>query len=79
MEYDIVVPPTADGALKVKVGKWMAGVGDPVVKSKDLVEMTTEKIALYASSPVDGVLLEIVIDTGAEAKVGDLLGRVRAE
>lgn len=77
MEYDITVPPTADGALTVKVGKWMAAVGDPVIKSKDLVEMTTEKIALYATSPVDGILIEIILVEGSVANVGDILGRVR--
>lgn len=77
MEYDITVPSTADGALDVKVNKWLFAVGDRVEPGIDLVEMTTEKIALYAYTPVVGTLIEIVVPEGEIAHVGDVIGRVR--
>jgi pyruvate dehydrogenase E2 component (dihydrolipoamide acetyltransferase) len=78
MEYEIVVPPTADGNLEVTIRRWMAEVGQPVIEEKDLVEMTTQKIALYASSPVDGTLIEIRVGVGGVAHIGDVIGLVRA-
>ncbi len=78
MDYEIVVPPTADGNLEVTVVRWLAEVGQAVQQGRDLVEATTKKIALYVSSPVDGTLMEIRIAEGGTAFVGDVLGIVRA-
>jgi 2-oxoglutarate dehydrogenase E2 component (dihydrolipoamide succinyltransferase) len=79
MEYEIVVPPTADGALEVTIRRWLAEVGQTVQKGKDLVEATTEKIALYVPAPADGVLAEIQVLAGSKARVGQVLGIVRGE
>lgn len=78
MEYEIVVPPTADGAQEVTIQRWMGKLGQPVIKGKDLVEATTEKIALYVPAPVDGVLTEIIVPAGSKARIGQLLGKVQA-
>jgi pyruvate/2-oxoglutarate dehydrogenase complex dihydrolipoamide acyltransferase (E2) component len=79
MDTEILVPPTADGAQEVTVRRWLAKVGQGVQQNRDLVEMTTEKIALYVSSPADGVLAEIRAPVGNQARVGDVLGIVRGE
>jgi pyruvate/2-oxoglutarate dehydrogenase complex dihydrolipoamide acyltransferase (E2) component len=79
MDYKIIVPPTADGAQQVTIRRWLVEVGQPVKKGKDLVEATTEKIALYVSSPGDGILSEIIVAAGGAARIGDVLGTVRAE
>ncbi len=79
MTYDLVVPPTADGALEVVIRRWLSEVGQPVKKGADLVEATTQKIALYVSSPVDGVLVDIVVPVGGSAHIGDVLGHVQAD
>lgn len=79
MDYEIVVPRTADGSQEVTIKRWMAAVGEPVQQGKDLVEATTEKIALYISPPVDGILAEIRQDAGSVAHVGDVIGIVRGE
>ena len=79
MEYEIVVPPTADGAQEVKIQRWLGKLGQPVTKGKDLVEATTEKIALYVPAPVDGVLSEIIVPACSKARIGQILGKVRDE
>jgi len=76
MRYEITVPATADGALAVTITAWLKKVGDPVKKGADLVEMTTEKISLYASSPVDGTLVEISVPVSKIANIGDVIGFV---
>ena len=77
MDYEIVVPPTADGNQEVTIRRWLAEIGQPVLQGKDLVEMTTQKIALYASSPVDGTLVEIRVAVDGIAHIGQVIGIVR--
>ena len=74
MRYNIVIPPTADGALEVTVVSWIKKIGDQVKKGQDLAEATTEKITLYVSAPADGILSEILIKTGTKVKVGTVIG-----
>lgn len=76
MRFEVVVPATADGALAVTVRRWLAEVGQPVMKGQDLVEATTEKIALYVAAPADGILAEIRVAVGSPANVGQVLGLV---
>ena len=74
MRYDIVIPPTADGALEVTVVAWLKKAGDLVSKGQDLAEATTEKITLYVTAPADGTLSEIFIEPGVKVKVGTVIG-----
>ena len=74
MRYNIVIPPTADGALEVTVVSWIKKAGDQVKKGQDLAEATTEKITLYVTAPADGTLSEIIIEPGTKVKVGTVIG-----
>jgi pyruvate/2-oxoglutarate dehydrogenase complex dihydrolipoamide acyltransferase (E2) component len=76
MLHKLIIPSTADGALKVTVLKWIKNVGDRVAKGEDLVELKTEKITLYVPAPCNGTLSEIVLAVGQQARVGDELGAV---
>ena len=73
MRYNIVIPPTADGALEVTVVSWIKKAGDHVSKGQDLAEATTEKITLYVTSPAAGTLSEIIIEPGTKVKVGTVI------
>jgi pyruvate dehydrogenase E2 component (dihydrolipoamide acetyltransferase) len=70
------VPSTADGALEVTVQRWLTDLGQPIQKGQDLVELTTEKIALYIPAPVDGTVAEIHVAAGGRARVGQVVGVV---
>ena len=74
MHYDIVIPPTADGALRVTLVSWIKKVGDLVSKGEDLAEATTEKITLYITAPADGTLSEITVQAGSSVEVGSVIG-----
>jgi pyruvate/2-oxoglutarate dehydrogenase complex dihydrolipoamide acyltransferase (E2) component len=79
MRYEIKVPPTADGSLEVTIGSWLVQAGAQVRRGQDLAEATTEKITLYLSAPVDGVLSEILAEKGTRVKVGDVVGAVEGD
>ena len=74
MNYDIVIPPTADGALRVTLVSWIKKVGDFVTKGEDLAEATTEKITLYITAPADGIMSEITVEVGSKLEVGSVIG-----
>lgn len=79
MRYELVVPATADGALTVKVNAWYKKTGEKVTKGVDLVELITEKVSLYISSPVNGTLAEIISAPGSEIPVGAIVGYVEGD
>jgi pyruvate/2-oxoglutarate dehydrogenase complex dihydrolipoamide acyltransferase (E2) component len=70
MQYEVKIPPTADGSLAVRMGKWLKKEGDAVRAGQDLAEATTEKITLYITSPADGVLAQIHVKSGILVQVG---------
>ena len=74
MDYDIVVPSTADGALQVTIVSWIRKPGDEVGVGQDLAEASTEKITLYITAPVTGVVKSIVVAEGEKADVDDVVG-----
>jgi 2-oxoglutarate dehydrogenase E2 component (dihydrolipoamide succinyltransferase) len=76
MRYEVKVPSTADGSLAVKIGSWLKKEGDAVQTGQDLAEAVTEKITLYITSPVDGVLAQILVQTGTRVPVGAVVAMV---
>lgn len=65
-----VVMPQAGQDLETGVVKqWLKAEGDPVAKGEPLVEIETEKINLAVESPVDGVLLRILVPDETETAI----------
>ena len=74
---DVVVPVEQEGTQAV-VRAWLKQVGDRVEVNDPLVELETDKVAMEVPAPAAGVLREIVLDSGAEALPGAILGRIAA-
>jgi len=74
MNYDIVIPPTADGSAEVTIVSWLKDVGNSITKGEDLAEAATEKITLYVTAPENGTLEEIRVKVGEKARVGQVIG-----
>jgi len=79
MRYEVEIPATADGSLAVKIGNWLKQTGDEVKTGQDLCEAATEKITLYVTSPANGVLVEILVQTGEKVRVGSVVAIVEGE
>ncbi|MCH4150544.1 MAG: 2-oxo acid dehydrogenase subunit E2 [Sphingobium sp.] len=73
---DILVPAEQEGT-KAIVRSWLAKVGQPIGENDPLVELETDKVTQEVPSPASGVLVEILLDTDAQAEPGALLGRLR--
>ncbi len=74
---DIVVPAEQEGTTAV-VKSWLKKVGDPVRVNDPIVEIETDKVAVEIAATAEGVLSEILLDSGAEVEPGTVLGRIAA-
>lgn len=74
---DILVPFEQEGT-KAVVRAWLKQVGDAVAVNDPLVELETDKVTQEVHATGAGVLVEIVLDTDAEAVPGAVLGRLGA-
>lgn len=72
---DITMPAELEGT-KAVVRSWLKKIGDTVRRDEPLVELETDKVTTEVPAPADGVLLEILLDSDAEAMPGALLGRL---
>lgn len=72
---DILVPFEQEGT-KAVVRAWLKQIGDPVAVNDPLVELETDKVTQEVHATVAGVLVEILLDTDAEAVPGAVLGRL---
>jgi pyruvate/2-oxoglutarate dehydrogenase complex dihydrolipoamide acyltransferase (E2) component len=61
---------------KATVVQWLRKEGDSLKQGDPVVELETEKVNYELDSPVDGVLLKIVMREPAEVHVGGLLGYI---
>lgn len=73
---DVKLPVLAEGVNKASVSYWHKSVGDTVKEGEDLVELVTDKATFNMPSPVSGVLKEVLINEGEEAKVGAVVARI---
>ncbi|MEO3435107.1 2-oxoglutarate dehydrogenase complex dihydrolipoyllysine-residue succinyltransferase [Inquilinus sp. CAU 1745] len=74
MSADIVVPALGESVTEATVAQWLKKVGDSVARDEPLVELETDKVTLEVNAAEDGVLEEIVADSGATVEVGARLG-----
>ena len=74
---DILVPLEQEGT-KAVVRQWLKKLGDRVAENDALVELETDKVSVEVSAPTAGVLVEILLQTDAEAEPGAVLGRLGA-
>src|ERR1700756_4540350 len=74
---EICAPVEQEGTRAVVRRLLMAG-GEPVKAHEPVVELETDKVAVEVAAESDGVLAEILIDEGADAQPGAVLGRLSA-
>ncbi len=73
---DILLPAGQSEGSTHEVGQWLKRIGDPVRKDEPLLEVITDKVTVEIAAPVDGVLEEILKQTGEPVEPNDVLGRI---
>lgn len=75
MSTDIVVPAEQEGT-KAVLKNWLKKPGDAVRIDEPVVEIETDKVAVEIAATADGVLAEILVESGADIEPGRVLGRI---
>jgi len=73
---EVKLPPIAEGINKANVSYWHRAAGDSVKEGEDLVELVTDKATFNLPAPATGILKEVLVSEGDEAKVGQVLGKI---
>ncbi|PTM96092.1 dihydrolipoamide acetyltransferase family protein [Mycoplana dimorpha] len=75
---DVVTPLEQEGT-KAVVRAWLKQPGEAVAVDDPLVELETDKVTQEVPAPSAGILEEILLQSGADAGPGAVLGRIRAD
>ena len=78
MAEKIIMPQGGQDITEGRVLRWHKAEGDPVKKDEVICEVETEKAVFEVKSPIDGVLLKIVVPQGKVARVFSAIGYVGA-
>ena len=77
MTTDVTLPSLAPTMTEGRLGNWLKQVGDAVRVGEPIAEIESEKTVTELESPVDGYLVEILVDANTEEiPVGTLLARI---
>lgn len=79
MAYNIVVPPLSESVVEATVAAWSKKVGDSIKAGDVVVVLETDKVSLEVTADGDGVLQEILHDSGADVGAGAILGIVSGD
>jgi pyruvate dehydrogenase E2 component (dihydrolipoamide acetyltransferase) len=72
------MPQGGQDITEGRVVRWHKAEGDPVKKDEVICEVETEKAVFEVESPLDGVLLKIVVPEGKIARIFSIIGFVGA-
>jgi 2-oxoglutarate dehydrogenase E2 component (dihydrolipoamide succinyltransferase) len=74
MSIEVKVPVLPESVADATVAAWHKKPGDSIRRDENLLDLETDKVVLEVPSPVDGVLSNIVRDSGETVTSGELLG-----
>lgn len=79
MAIEVSLPELGEDTEYATVTYWHFKEGDKVIEGDDLVQLSTEKAVFNVPVPVNGVLLEILVEEGDIVEVGEALGTIDEE
>jgi pyruvate dehydrogenase E2 component (dihydrolipoamide acetyltransferase) len=79
MAFEFRLPDIGEGIHEGEIVKWFVNVGDTIEEDDILFEVQNDKSVVEMPSPVTGKILEILVEEGSVAVVGDVLVRIDAE
>lgn len=78
MSIEVKVPVLPESVADATVAAWHKKVGDKVTRDENLLDLETDKVVLEVPAPADGVLTEILFQTGDTVNSGQLLAKITA-
>lgn len=77
--HDVVLPELGEGIEKAMVACWNLKQGDHCRADDDIVELVTDKASFGVTAGQDGVVAQILVSQGQEAKIGQVLARIQLQ
>src|SRR5690242_21393057 len=74
--YEVTMPKLGETVTEGVVSQWLKQVGDTVAFDDPLFEVSTDKVDSEIPSPYDGVLLEILVQSGETVPIGTPVARI---
>jgi 2-oxoglutarate dehydrogenase E2 component (dihydrolipoamide succinyltransferase) len=76
MSIELKVPALPESVADATIATWHKAVGSRVTRDENIVDLETDKVVLEVPSPVDGILTEILCQTGDTVNSQQLLARI---
>ncbi len=76
MHVEVKVPALPESVADATVVTWHKNAGDSISRDEPLVDLETDKVVLEVPAPQDGILAEIVQQTGSTVVADDVLARL---
>ncbi|MBL0313988.1 MAG: 2-oxo acid dehydrogenase subunit E2 [Holophagaceae bacterium] len=76
MAIDVVMPQMGESIAEATILKWHRKVGEQIGKDETLYEISTDKVDAEIPSPIQGTLLEILVDVNITVPVGSVVARL---
>lgn len=73
---DILLPEEQREGTQVTMQQWLVAVGDYVMADQPLAELETDKVTMEVCAPCEGVVEQILVDSGAEIAPDTVLARL---
>jgi 2-oxoglutarate dehydrogenase E2 component (dihydrolipoamide succinyltransferase) len=73
MAIEITVPEIGESITEVFIAQWLKQEGELVRRDENLVELESDKATLEVPSPVDGKLVKVFKQSGANVPVGEII------
>lgn len=70
---EVKVPMLPESIADATVSSWHKKIGDAVSRDENLVDLETDKVMLEVPSPADGILKEIVQQTGSVVQANQII------
>lgn len=79
MIIEVYAPELPESVSEAELGEWKVKVGDAVKRDQNLMDIETDKVVLELPAPNDGVIVEIIEQSGAVVKSKQLLAKIDTE
>ena len=79
MSVEVKVPVLPESVAEATLLSWHKGVGDPVRRDENLVDLETEKVVLEVPAPEDGVIKELLKSDGDVVTSDELLAVIEPQ
>lgn len=76
MLIEVKVPTLPESVADATIATWHKKPGDKVTRDENIVDLETDKVVLEVPAPADGILQDVMFNTGDTVLSGQLLAKI---